>query len=181
MKGTGVARRYAKALLDLAARDGIIAEVGAQLRQHQELLVAHAEVQKVLNNPSVHGRIKRSILAALLERTQPLPLLRNFLLLLLQKDRLRYLEQIVWHYQRLADERLGRVAVEVITAVELEPEWYEALAQKIAAATQKREVNLERRVDPSILGGVVVRVDHLIVDGSLQGQLARLREELIGG
>jgi F-type H+-transporting ATPase subunit delta len=70
--------------------------------------------------------------------------------------------------------------VQVTTAVALDTAQRQAVTQKLGQMTQK-EVLLETRVDPSILGGLVVRINHLVLDGSLQGQLARLRQELVGG
>jgi len=180
VKGGAAARRYAKALMGLARRDGMVAEIGEQLQQHQALLRANAQLQKVLENPSVDIQAKTSIVTTLLERTQPAPLLRNFLLLLVQKDRLRQLDAICMHYERMANEELQRIVAQVTTAVELDARQRQIVAGKIAAATQK-EVVLEARVDPSILGGLVVRVNNVIVDGSLRGQLARMRKALIEG
>ena len=94
MKGGAAARRYAKALMDLARRDGMVAEIGTQLQQHQALLHANTQLQKVLENPSVNLQAKTSLVTTILERTQPTPLLRNFLLLLVAKDRLRQLDAI---------------------------------------------------------------------------------------
>jgi F-type H+-transporting ATPase subunit delta len=84
------------------------------------------------------------------------------------------------HYERLANHQLGRVMAQVITAVELEDEQYASLEQKVAAATQK-SVMLDKQIDPSILGGVIVKIDHTVLDGSLRGRLQRLRRELVGG
>jgi F-type H+-transporting ATPase subunit delta len=175
-----VARRYAKALIDLAARDSHIEEVGTQLRQHRELLGASAELQRVLYHPSVSIEVKSGILAQILARTQPASLVRRFLLLLVEKDRLRQFELICEHYEHLANERLRRVVARVTTAVALDTAQRQAVMQKLTRMTQK-DVILETHVDPAILGGLVVRIDHVILDGSLQGQLTRLRQELIEG
>ena len=180
MKGRAVARRYAKALIDLAAREGRLEEIGTQLRQHRELLAASVELQHVLYNPGVNMEIKAGILAQILERTQPVPLVRRFMLLLVEKDRLRQFDLICEHYEHLANERLRRVVARVTTAVELDTSQRQAVRQKLTRMTQK-DVMLETYVDPAILGGLVVRIDHVILDGSLQGQLTRLRQELIGG
>ena len=180
MKGGAAARRYAKALMDLARRDGMIAEIGAQLQQHQALLRANVQLQRVLENPSIDIQVKTSIMTTLLERTQPSPLMRNFLLLLVVKDRLRQLDAICMHYERMANEALHRIVAQVTTAVALDAQQRQAVAQKIAAATRK-DVVLEAAVDPGILGGLVVRVDNVIVDGSVRGQLARMHKALIGG
>jgi len=83
-------------------------------------------------------------------------------------------------YERLANERLGRITAQVITAVELEDNQYASIEQKVAAVTQKT-VMLEKQVDPSILGGVIVKIDHTVLDGSLRGRMQRLRRELVGG
>lgn len=175
MKGGAAARRYAKALMDLARRDGIVAEIGAQLQQYQALLHANTQLQKVLDNPSVNIQAKTSLVTTILERTQPTRLLRNFLLLLVVKDRLRQLDAIARHYEQMANTELHRIVAQVTTAVELNTQQRQAVAQKIAAATQ-RDVVLEAQVDPSILGGLVVRVNNVILDGSVRGQLARMHK-----
>jgi F-type H+-transporting ATPase subunit delta len=175
-----VARRYAKALIDLAARDDRTEAIGTQLQQHRELLRSSEELQRVLNNPGINTEVKTEILVQILDRSQPTPLLRNFLLLLVEKDRLRQFELICDYYEQMANERLRRVVARVTTAVELDAPQRQAVMQKLTRMTQK-DVILESTVDPAILGGLVVRIDHVIFDGSLQGQLTRLRQELIGG
>jgi F-type H+-transporting ATPase subunit delta len=167
-------------LIDLAARHERVAEIGEQLQQYQEIMRTHAELQRILYNPGVNVEIKRGILQGILERTRPQPLVRNFMLLLVEKDRLRQFEAICEQYQDMANARMRRVVAQVTTAVALDTAQRQAVTQKLEQMTQK-EVLLETRVDPSILGGLVVRINHLVLDGSLQGQLARLRQELVGG
>ena len=70
---------------------------------------------------------------------------------------------------------------QVTPPYELEPEQRQAVTQKMTARSLKKTSQLETHVDPSILGGLVVRVNNLILDGSVRGQLARMRRELIGG
>jgi F-type H+-transporting ATPase subunit delta len=180
LKGTGAARRYAKALADLATRDGKVAETGEELRAHRELFNADANLKSMLQNPSVTQDAKTRVVSAILDRTQPSPLVRNFLLLLIKNDRMQDLDLIEPRYERLANERLGRITAQVITAVELEDDQYASIEQKVAAVTQKT-VMLEKQVDPSILGGVIVKIDHTVLDGSLRGRMQRLRRELVGG
>lgn len=179
MKGGAVARRYAKALLDLAERDDQVVEIGAQLQQHLELL-QNDHLQGILWHPGVPVEVKASVLKAILEQTQPAGLLRNFVLLLLDKDRLRQYEAICQQYEQMANARLGRVVVKVTTAVALNDAQQQDVTRRLAAITRK-EVKVETQVDPSIIGGLVVRINHTVLDGSLQGQLSRLRHELIGG
>jgi F-type H+-transporting ATPase subunit delta len=179
LRGGAAARRYAKALMELAKRDGMIAEIGEQLQQHQALLRANMNLQRVLENPSIDVQVKTSIVTTLLERTQPAPLMRNFFILLVDKDRLRQLDGICEQYERMASEELHRVVAQVTTAFELDAQQRQVVADKIATATHK-DVTLETRVDPSILGGLVVRVNNVILDGSVRGQLARMHKAWIG-
>lgn len=179
MKGGAVARRYAKALLDLAARDDQVVEIGDQLQQHLTLLGNEA-LRAILWHPGISIEVKTNVLKDILDQTQPAGLLRNFILLLLDKDRLRQLDVICQQYEQMANARLGRVVVEVTTAVELNDAQQQAVTRKLAAITRK-EVRVETQLDPSIIGGLVVRINHTVLDGSLQGQLSRLRHELIGG
>src|SRR5262249_14444209 len=109
VKGGAAARGYAKALMDLARRGGIIAAIGQPLQQHEALLRANVQLQRVLENPSIDVQAKTGIMTTILERTQPLPLLRNFLLLLVEKDRMRQLDAICQHYERMANEELHRI------------------------------------------------------------------------
>ncbi len=179
MNGTGVARRYAKAMLDLATRDGTVAEIGEQLQHHRALFDANPNLQATLRNPGVAVEAKTHLLTAVLDRTQPGPLVRNFILLLLEKGRLHQFHLIYAHYERMSNEQLGRINAQVTTAVELDAAQYEAIEQKVAAMTQK-DVRLETHVDASILGGLIVRINYTVLDGSLRGQLNRLRQELAG-
>jgi F-type H+-transporting ATPase subunit delta len=180
LRGGAAARRYAKALIDLARRDGIIAEIGTHLQQYQALLQANTNLQKVLENPSVDIQVKTSIMTTIFERTQPVPLLRNFLLLLMHKGRLPQLDAICTQYARMASDELRRVVAQVTTAVEMDAQQRQVVTQKIAAATQK-DVQLEAHVDHALIGGLVVRVNNVILDGSVRGQLTRMRKALIGG
>ncbi len=180
MKGRAAARRYAKALMELAKRDDQVADIAEQLQQHLDLLSTHANLQLLLNNPGIDAKVKADLLAAVLDRTQPYPLLRSFLLLLLEKERLSQFDVVCEHYAHLANEELRRVVAQVTTAAELAAEQREAVTQKIADMTH-RNVILETHVDPGLLGGLVVRVNNVVLDGSLRGQLTQLRKELIGG
>lgn len=180
MKGTGAARRYAKALADLATRDGKVAETGEELRAHRDLFDSDANLKFMLLNPSVDQEVKSRVVTAILDRTQPSPLVRHFLLLLLQNDRLQILDAIEARYERLANDYLGRITAQVITAMELDDDQYASIEQKVAAATQKT-VMLEKQIDPSILGGVIVKIDHTVLDGSLRGRMQRLRREIVAG
>jgi F-type H+-transporting ATPase subunit delta len=166
--------------MELARRDDQVADIAEQLQQHLDLLRSNANLQLLLNNPGLDAKVKADLLTAVLDRTQPASLLRSFLLLLLEKERLNQFDVVCEHYEQLANEELQRVVAQVTTAAELVAEQREAVTQKIAGMTHKNVI-LETHVDPGILGGLVVRVNNVVLDGSLRGQLTQLRKELIGG
>jgi F-type H+-transporting ATPase subunit delta len=166
--------------MELAKRDGQVADIAEQLLQHLDLLRSNPNLPLLLNNPGIDAKVKADLLTAILDRTQPPILFRNFLLLLLEKKRLGQFDVVCEHYARLANEELRRVVAQVTTATELAAKQREAVTQKIADMTHMNVI-LETHVDPGILGGLVVRVNNVVLDGSLRGQLTQLRKELIGG
>jgi F-type H+-transporting ATPase subunit delta len=107
------------------------------------------------------------------------PMARNLLALLVSKRRLRLLPRILVAYRKLRDAYLGIEEAEVVTAIPLEPEELEQLRAHLRAARGK-EVRLRHRVDPTILGGLIIRVGDQLLDGSVRGGLEQLRRTLVG-
>jgi F-type H+-transporting ATPase subunit delta len=175
--GGGLARRYAKALLEAAAEAGALEQVAADL----EALAPHfagKEVVAFFANPAVPAARKGAALTAAAERGSASPLSASLLHLLLRRQRVGLLPGIARLFRDLVDERTGYVRAEVTAAVRLPAESLEALAGRLAAATGRR-VHLTPRVDPTILGGLVARVGSTVYDASLRMQLRRMREALI--
>ncbi len=179
MIGGGLARRYAKALLEAAAEAGILEQVAADL----EALAPHfagKEVVAFFANPAVPAARKEAALTAAAERGSASPLSASLLHLLLRRQRIGLLPEIARLFRDLVDERRGYVRAEVTAAVHLPAESVEALAGRLSAATG-RQVQLTARLDPTILGGLVARVGSTLYDASLRTQLRRMREVLIKG
>ena len=103
----------------------------------------------------------------------------NFLKILSDNGREEILEEVVLRYESLIEEHLGRVEVEVTTAVDLSEETFERLRERLGAILDGREVVLETRVDPNILGGAVFRLGGDMMDGSIRGRLNTLREGMM--
>ena len=172
-----IARRYAKALFDLAVEAGKVEPWSQALVALKKAVDSSTELRDLLQNP-VYTKEQRQGLAAQLAKVLSLdPHPAALLSLLAERNRLAYLAGIADTFGRLADEKLGRVRARVISAVPLEEQAAAALAQKLAAATQG-QVIVERVVDPSLLGGVVAQVGSLVYDGSLRSQLEDLRRTL---
>jgi F-type H+-transporting ATPase subunit delta len=175
-----LAKRYAKALADVAAASGELETVRQEVRDITDLLRGHRELSRFLANPSVLRRDKAKAFEGIVGRISLRPLTVTFLRMLLTADRLGALESIVRAYEALVDERLGRVKAEVTTAVALDGEQQEGLRQRLEQVAGKR-VYLEVQQDPKIMGGLVAQIGSQVYDGSLKMQLARLRERLSQG
>lgn len=179
MIGGGLAKRYAKALLETAAEAGVLDRVAADL----EVLGPHFAAKEMVAffaNPAVPGARKEAALAAVAERVSASPLFLSLLRLLLSRQRVGLLPDIARLFRDLVDERTGHVRAEVTAAVPLPAPSIEALAARLSAATGRR-VQLATRVDPAVLGGLVARVGSTVYDASLRRQLRRMREALSKG
>jgi F-type H+-transporting ATPase subunit delta len=179
-KREATAKRYAKALLGLAREAGTTEATGEQLDEVSTLFDTHADLRHALLRPWVKGQDRRAVAQAVAERIGGSTLLRNFVGLLAERRRLDHLSEISQAYRQLVDESLGRVRARVRTAIPLAESDHRQLAERLSRATGKTVV-LEGFVDPTLLGGFVAQVGSLVLDGSLDGQLTRLRKHLAGG
>ena len=180
MRAGGLSRRYAKALADVAAERGVLEAVGRELHAIAELFKQTREAATFFANPGIPLADKQRVLQSLAERAGVQPLSANFLHLILEKRRLPHLGEIALAYDELTDERLNRAKATVASAAPLPETMLEGLKARLRMATGK-EVYLEARVDPAILGGVVAQVGSTVYDGSLRTQLRRMREHLLKG
>lgn len=171
---TGIARRYADAYFTLAREAGEIDPWGQDLGRVAEALT-NSEVASALNNPRLPIADRSRIAMALLEGVPDHA--RNLARLLVERGRAAILPQVAEHYQRLADRASGVVRAEVITAVEVD----DKLKQQIAKTLERKlgtSVETEVRQDPSILGGMVVRVGDRVIDDSVRTHLQQLQASL---
>jgi F-type H+-transporting ATPase subunit delta len=174
------ARRYAKALFAAARAASAAAAVGTELAAFQEALAANPEVQGVLSRPWIKPADRRGIALAIAEKTGAGRLVRNLAGLVAERGRIDHLPEIAGAYRALLDEDLGQARVEVRTRVALGSEDRRRLAGRLEQILGKRII-LEERVDQTLLGGFIAQVGSFILDGSLDGQLGRMRERLAGG
>jgi ATP synthase F1 delta subunit len=171
-----VARVYARALFDAARAVGRLDAVCRELGDFVAALAASASLRHVLADPQVDEAAKRRVLAELTHDAEPL--VANTLQLLLQKRRFVVVGELHEELRALAAAEAEVVKVEVTSAVELGAEAEERLAARIAEATG-RSVEMTKHVDAGVLGGLVVRVGGVIVDGSLRSRIRQLRQRLV--
>ncbi len=174
------AKRYAKALFSAAREAGAAVAVGAELEGFQRVLAAHPEVRDVLSRPWIKATDRRAIAVPVAEKSGASRLARDFIGLLAERGRMDHLPEIVGAYRALVDDDLGQARARVRTAVALVPEDRERLGARLEQILGKRII-VEEEVDRTLVGGFIAQVGSLILDGSLDGQLERMRERLRGG
>jgi F-type H+-transporting ATPase subunit delta len=177
MSNQASANRYAKALLDVALKEADPVSVEKDLAAFADLFAQHEELRRSLTNPVVPVQAKRAVIDELISRLQPSPPPAKLMRLLADRDRLELLPDLMSAYrQRLMDHQ-NVVRAEVVSTIPLTQERAAALQKQLSAVTG-RTVNLETRVDPAIVGGLVARVGTVVYDGSIATQLAKMKERL---
>ena len=146
----------------------------------EDVVTAAAEVpelRELLRNPQLDPRARAAALEDVLAGGDQL--LRNFLLVLVDKGRIGELEVIAEEFERLVAEQEGVLSAELTTAVELSDDDERRLLQQIETASG-RKVEATRHVDPGLIGGIVLQVGSYRLDASVRGRLDRLRRALVG-
>ncbi|MBD2100611.1 ATP synthase F1 subunit delta [Leptolyngbya sp. FACHB-261] len=172
-----IAQPYAEALMSLAQGQNLVERFGSDVQGLLDLLTQSEDLREFLANPLTKGEDKKAVLRSLLtEQVHPYTL--SFLLLLVDRRRILFLEQIGKHFQALL-RKLNQVALaEVTTAVELNEAQQGTIREKALQMTGARDVELNIAVDPDLIGGVIIRVGSQVVDASIQGQLRRIATRL---
>jgi F-type H+-transporting ATPase subunit delta len=172
---TQVASVYAKALFDAAQEQGAVLPVGRELGDFVAALAAPGPLRAVLANPQIETSAKVRVVGELTRDAQPL--VANTLQLLLERGRFEIVEELRAEYDALAAVEAAVVHVEVTSAVELASAIHEKIAARVTEATGRR-IELQKRVDPAIVGGLVLRVGDVIVDASVRARISQLRRRL---
>jgi F-type H+-transporting ATPase subunit delta len=173
-----IGRRYAQALLNLAAKDNQTDNVAQGLNDLCGVLDAAPALKLMLHSPEVTAQRRAELLADLLKRTQPVPLVGKFLSFLEAKRRLPLLHDVRNAFLGMADELLGRASAQVTVAIDPVPAQRERLLRLCQKLSGGKQVNLAIRVDPEILGGSVVRIGSKVWDGSLRNDLDTIRSAI---
>jgi F-type H+-transporting ATPase subunit delta len=172
-----IARRYAKALFELAVEQGKVDAWSRTLLALKQAIESSGELRDVLENPVYTKDQRRAIVSRLVTALGLEPEPANLLYLLGDRGRLAQLGAVVDVFGTLADAKMGRLRARVTSAVPLDGGAVRSISEKLARATRS-EVILDRVVDPDLLGGVVAQVGDMTYDGSLRSQLEVLRKAL---
>ena len=172
-----ISRRYAKALLEIGLKDGNHAALGKDLDDMAGLLRENKELRVVLWSPALPKPKRKAIAGKIAERLGLTPTTRKFIEILIQKKRISLFPEIAQIYHALCDEAAGRTRVTLITSMELPSDLVQEISGRIESWTGK-EVVLSVEKDPSLIGGFLTQIGNFVIDGSLKGQLEKLRQKL---
>ena len=168
---------YAEALFEAARERDELEEVQSDLGEFVEALHDSEELRLFFYGGQIPERQKRRALDGLTEGMQAST--TNFLKVLVDNGREEILEEVLARYEELVKEHLGRIEVEVTTAVEISEEQREKLKERLLDALEGREIILETNVNPDLVGGAVFRYGGRMMDGSIRGRLESLREGML--
>jgi F-type H+-transporting ATPase subunit delta len=173
-----LARVYGRALFEVAREHGLLAELREQLGQFVDALSDHHELEVFLFSPYFSSQEKQEALDRVLVDADERFV--NFLKLLIENHRMPVIFRVRREYERLWEQENRTLPVEITSAVELDEATTRSVGDRIGENTG-RKVELATRVDPEILGGIVVRVGNSILDASIRGRLEQLRKHVIRG
>lgn len=170
-----VAARYAEALFGIAQEQNLVGEIEANLKAVWETIDGSRDLQRVLFHPQVPVVVKKNIVREVFRDL--LPVTRNFLAVVLDRRREFFLKAIIEQYVELANQTRNIVEVEVTSAVEIPALLKVNLNQHLGRLTGK-EVRVNYRIDPEIIGGLIVRIGNRFIDASVKRQLERIGESI---
>ena len=174
-----VAGRYARAFAEVVFEQKLdAAKAGQELRSVEQLLEANAILRTVWENPSVPVEQKRGVLDGIAKKLGLSKPVRNFVAVLLDRRRIGQFSNILRQYEQEVNERLGIADADITSFRELSAAEKRTFEAKITEVTGK-QVRAQYKTEPSILGGAIVRVGSTVYDGSVRGQLEKLKAKLI--
>lgn len=180
MRASAAARRYARALFELAREEHRVAEVRGELDRVSDLLAESGELHDALLTPLHPVDERKGVLDAVSASLELSTTVRHFQSYLIDQRRLVDFPAICEEFARLADETSGLLTAEVTAASPLDDRRKDRLRRALSQATG-REVRLEVKVDPELIGGAIAKVGDVVFDGTLSAQINHLRANLMKG
>ena len=176
---SSLAGRYATALNELALESKSVDTVAGDLKRIKDLLLGSDDLRRLVRSPVFSREEQGAAMGAVLDRLGVSALTRNFVGLVAQKRRLFVLGDIITAFEKIVAVQRGEISAEVTSAQALKAEQLTALSGTLKDSF-KRDVRLSTQVDPSLLGGLVVKVGSRQIDSSLKAKLARLTRVMKG-
>lgn len=176
---SGVAGRYAKALFDLAEEQSAIDQVAGDLARIQAMLDESDDLGRMVQSPVISRDTQGKAMDAVLEAAEICDLVRRFVGVVAVNRRLFALEDIITAWRALLSRHRGEVTAEVTSAAALSPAQLDAVTEALSGALGGK-VAVDAKVDPALIGGMVVRVGSRMIDSSLNTKLEKLQLAMKG-
>lgn len=175
-----ISRRYAKALLSIGQEGGQYEQYGDNLQEFAEFCAANEEFLDVMANRIFPVADRRKVLDAVLEKSSFSDLLKDFLRLLLEKERIGAIDDVSRYYRKFTDDLSNITRARITTAKPLKQEAHDNLIAVLEKLTSKK-VKTAVNTDETLIGGLVVKIGDTVLDGSVKAQLEGLKESLKRG
>lgn len=177
MSEATIAARYARALFEVGVETNTLPDLVDRVSRFARAYQGSIELRSVLENPLVEREKRDAILQDVANSTGLEGVSLNAVRLLASRHKLRIMPELAKHLSELSDQRAGILRASVTSAVQLPDHFYDRLRQQLETATQRRIV-IERRVDPTLIAGVVTRIGDNTIDGSVRGRLTQIERVL---
>lgn len=180
MIGSRISKRYAKALLNIGQEEGLYEDYGKSLSEFSAFCTENGEFYRIISSRIFALEDRSKILEAVLDKSGFRPVVKNFLRLLLEKNRIGAIGEITDYYASLTDEITGIARADIVTAKALKEETLTEIEGVLRKLTAK-DVKTFVREDESLIGGVIVKIGDLVLDGSVKTQIEGLKETIRRG
>ena len=175
---TAVANRYARALADVVAATGDYRQVLAELEDFGAVYGGCPELREMCETPAVALPLKLGVMETIVRRMGSSQVTLNFLRVLLSHYRMRLLAEVIQSFRKVCYARLGIVQVKISSAAELSSAERELLLARFNELTRQQS-ELDFQLDRNLIGGLVAQIGSTVYDGSVRGNLDRIREQLM--
>lgn len=175
---SAAAERYARAIFELGSEGGQLDRLTQEIAEFAAAFSEQVDLRRALENPVLEEPVRERVLRQVARHSQYSPLATNALLVLLKRRRLGELPAIARRLRSLADEKNAVSRVKIISAGSLSETYFNQLKQRLESALGRRVI-VEHEEDPTLIGGVLVRVGDNTFDGSIKGRLEELERQLL--
>ena len=180
MASTALTGRYANALFELAEEQSAIDATAKDLEYIDKLIEESPELSRLVRSPAINRDDQAKAIDALLVKGKATPLVRSFIGVTAKNGRLFTLKAIIKHFLENLAARRGEIAAEVVSAVPLKGALEDEVRAAVKHVAGSDKVSLTMRVDPSLIGGLIVRVGSRMIDSSIRSKLNRLELTMKG-
>jgi F-type H+-transporting ATPase subunit delta len=172
-----IAAPYARALFDFSVEKNIMHQITADFQNLEIFLNESSELTEYLSNPIVSQEAKQGVLTKILEPQLNAETFK-FLMVLVERDRINLLESVISNYLELVYETASIKTIEVVTAFAFSNSQKTTLIEKLKELTNAREIRLVVTVEPSLIGGFLIKTESKVIDFTIKNQLQQLAKHL---